>query len=161
MESESISILSIVATVGVAMLTVFATDFFGLRRDKARLKMEFAWQLRRQRWDALYSALQSCPRFVTEPTEMVQSISNLANWSATQIEPWIGSDRVKELRDQRESVEAWVLKTLQAAREGSEVEISVPREEINTFRDFANQQLTEALQRIRSEYSPLLKDHKY
>ena len=161
METEGVPFVAAGISVVVTVLTVVATDFFGLRRDKARLKMEFAWQLRRQRWDALCSALQSCPRFVTEPQELLQSISDLANWSATEVEPWIGSDRIGELRGKRETVEAWVVNTLHTVQANSAADIDVPNREINAFRDLANQQLTDALQRIRSEFSPLLKEQKF
>jgi len=143
------------------MLTVFATDFFGLRRDKARLQMEFAWQLRRQRWDALYSALQTCPTFELDPPKLMESISNLVRWSTNEVEPWIGGDRVEALRKEREEVETWHQHAVQKILTDPDANFEFPSDLINGFRIRANNELTGALQRMRQKYSQLFEKQNF
>jgi len=161
MTVEGTSLIVIGASIIASVLTVIATDFFGLRRDKARLRMEFAWQLRRQRWDALYSALHSCPLLTIEPHTMMKAISDLAKWSATEVEPWVGSDRVNELRKKREEIEDWHNTVIHTMARDPSVKPAVPSKMINAFRDQANKELIDALQRMRRKYSQLFENQNF
>jgi hypothetical protein len=161
MALEDTSVVTILATVIVSMMTVFATDFFGLRRDRARMEMEFAWQLRRQRWDALYSALQNCPTFDVDPPKLMQSISNLCRWSANEVEPWIGGDRVEAIRKQREEVEAWHREATHSILSDPNNSFEFPAKLINGFRTDTSNELTAALQRMRRIYSHLLEKQNF
>jgi hypothetical protein len=155
MDAVSTSIIAALVSLVVSGLTVFLSDFFGLRRDRAQLRMEFDWQLQRQRWDALNKALVNCPTFSLDEQSIVNSISRLTQWCQAEVEPWLGSDHISSLKAKRESIENWVNKTVSQVLGDSGQSVRVPTTEINEFRKLAIEEVTSALQRMRSRFSEL------
>lgn len=152
-----ISLLTVVVAALTSMATVFLSDFFGLRRDRARLRMELDWKLQEQRWDALYDALKSCPSLHLDSANLVTSAYDLATWCQTEVEPWIGSDRVNSLKLKREEVNEWLSKLATQKNIDSTVDLPVPTPLINELRELAVKDVTNALQRMRSRFSKLSK----
>jgi len=150
-----ISLVTVLVAVLTSAATVFLADFFGLRRDRARLRMELDWQLQSQRWASLYGALKSCPSFQMEGAELVKSVFDLTKWCQTEVEPWIGSDRINPLKTKRKEVDEWLNNTVNEARSDPTAIIPVPTSQINELRELATSELTSALQRMRSRFSRL------
>ncbi|MCK0150552.1 hypothetical protein MWU54_10990 [Marivita sp. S6314] len=160
MEVGGTHLLTVGASIAASIVTVIAADFFGLRRDRAKMRMEFAWQLRRQRWDAVYEALNTCPRFSTEPSEMLKSIIELTVWSSNKVEPWIDREASEKLQQIRSEVEEWVGIAAKSVDENRSVSLNVPTEKINSLRNEANKELAHALQKMRGSHAQLIKEHE-
>jgi hypothetical protein len=155
MGAFSTSIVAALVSFLVAGLTVFLSDYFGLKRDRARLHMEFDWQLRRQRWDALSKALVTCPTYSTDQTELLNSIISLTKWCKTEVEPWMGSDHVSSLKTKRSDLEQWINETVSQVLADPEKRVRFPIEQINEFQELAVEEVTSALRRMRTRFSEL------
>jgi hypothetical protein len=156
----------------VSVVTVFLTDYFGLRRDRERLRLELDWKYRDNRMLALFGLLKDAPTFYSgdmQPdgtldfTRTWQSILAFMQWVEQSVEPWLDSNDREKVYERRLKLNDWTSSVLEAGmqpinaasvgtdRVPGRTSVTIPAEDINQLRRSVMDSIRSALNMERND----------